>query len=384
MRWKLAPIGLTVGMLLAACGGAASPPPSAAPASAAPPSSAAAKPPAAASAAPASASAAAKPSASGQPATSPSGGATTTIRFGTIPSIASEPMYLGADSGEMAKRGLDVQFTSVTSTPETLVAVASGKLDMGISSISAAFLNAFARGTDLKVVASGGAEASGHAAFLPVLVRTDLYDSGAVKTPAQLKGRKVALNSKATGIEFDLYEVLKPAGLKVSDTDVVTMPWPDMLPAFANKSIDAGLVAQPLATQAVDKGLAKILADDYAPGQQNAVMVANSTFLKQNSDAVVNFLAVYVQMIRRLDDGKVKTDQEALASIEKWTKTMHDVVKKAPDPYWPPDGKVNVKSVADQQAYYLDTKEVDYAQPIDINSIVDESYLDQALKKLGS
>ncbi|HEX6510849.1 MAG TPA: ABC transporter substrate-binding protein [Chloroflexota bacterium] len=337
---------------------------------------AAAKPSAAASAA-----ASAKPAATGSPAAS---GGTTVIRFGTIPSIASEPMYLGADSGDMAKKGLDVQFTSVTSTPETLVAVASGKLDMGISSISAAFLNAFARGTDIKVIASGGQEAPGHAAFLPVLVRTDLYDSGQIKAPAQLKGHKVALNGKATGIEFDLYEVLKPVGLKVGDTDIVTMPWPDMLPAFANKSIDAGLVSQPLATQAVEKGLARILADDYAPGQQNAVMVANNAFLKQHADAASAFLAVYVQMIRRLNDGKVKDDDAALASIQKWTKTEPDVVKKAPNPYWPPDGRVNVKSVAEQQTYFLDNKEAEYTQPIDIQSVVDESYLDQALKQIGS
>jgi len=284
----------------------------------------------------------------------------------------------------MAAKGLDVKFTTVTSTPQTLVAVAGGKLDMGVSSISAAFLNAFVRGTDLKVVASAGVEAPGHAAFLPVLARSDLYDSGQLKTAAQLKGKKVALNCTACGIEYDLYEVLKPAGLKVSDVDLVTMPWPDMIVALGNKSIDAGLIAQPLATQAVAKGVAKILADDYAAGQQNAVIVANSKFLQQHGDAAATFLEVMLKTGRQLNGGKIKTDPQALASIQKWTKIPADVVKGAPDPYWVPNGQINRASIGQQQAYFIANKEVDYTQPLNVDSIIDQTALNQAVKQLGS
>src|SRR2546428_14069450 len=43
---------------------------------------------------------------------------------------------------------------------------------------------------------AGGAEPPGHCANLPVIVRSQLIDSGTVKTVADLRGRRVALNGK--------------------------------------------------------------------------------------------------------------------------------------------------------------------------------------------
>jgi hypothetical protein len=44
---------------------------------------------------------------------------------------------------------------------------------------------------------------------------------------------------------------------------------------------------------------------------------------------------------------------------------------------------VNRKSMEDVQRYFLDQKATNYTEPIPIDRMVDESYLDEALKKLG-
>ena len=67
-------------------------------------------------------------------------------------------------------------------------------------------------------------------------------------------------------------------------------------------------------------------------------------FLQQHPEAVTTFLEVYLQAIRRLADGKIKQDEKALAIIEKWTKASPDIVRSIPDPTWPKDGKINIKS----------------------------------------
>ncbi len=60
------------------------------------------------------------------------------------------------------------------------------------------------------------------------------------------------------------------------------MPYPEMVVALSTGAIDAGLLIQPTGTQAVAKGVGKILLDDYNQNAQNAVIVANTRFLDQH------------------------------------------------------------------------------------------------------
>jgi NitT/TauT family transport system substrate-binding protein len=306
------------------------------------------------------------------------------IRIGLIPATASAPILVPTDDGEFAARGLNISVQPVTDTAQAMVSVASGQFDMGNITMGSAALNAFSRGTDLKIIAAGGAEPPGHGANLPVIVRTELIDSGAVKTIADLKGRKVAINGHGVIIEYALAKALATAGLQSSDVDVVVLPFPEMLAALTTGAIDAGLLLQPTGAQAVSKGIGKILADDYNQNAQNAVLVINSRFLDQHRDAVTGFLEVYMQAIRRLSDGKLKSDDKALAALEKFTNTPPDVIRLGPDPYWPKDGHVLLSSVADEQNFFMSSKSTDYEQPLDLQKLVDYGPLDAALKNIGN
>ena len=60
------------------------------------------------------------------------------------------------------------------------------------------------------------------------------------------------------------------------------------------------------------------------------------------------------------------------------------VVQLAPDPVWPKDGKINVQSIEDQQAYFFTTKALNYSQPLDINKFIDYGPLDRFKSVLKS
>jgi NitT/TauT family transport system substrate-binding protein len=305
------------------------------------------------------------------------------MRIGLIPATASAPILVSVDNGEFATRGLNVTVQPVTDTAQAMISVASGQLDFGNITLGSAALNAFNRGTDLKVVAAGGADPPGHGSNVPVIVRTPLIDSGEVKSIADLKGRKVAINGKGVIIEYHLSKALATGNLNTSDVDVVTLPFPEMLAALSTGAIDAGLLLQPTGAQAVARGIGKILIDDYNPNTQNAVIVANSRFLDQRRDAVTSFLEVYVQAIRRLSDGKLKQDDQALAAVQKWTNTPPEVIRLGPDPYWPKDGHLLLQSVRDEQDFFMGIKSVDYSQPMDIEKLIDYGPLDTALRNIG-
>jgi len=361
------------------------------------PASAAAKPAASAStAASASAAVAGSAPAGGKPAASASaapsaatGGpspkpGSTPIRLGLLPSGASAPIYTNLETGVFANAGLDVSITPFTDTVQIMVSIASGQLDMGQITLGVGALNALARGTDLKMLASANQDSLEHGALTPLIVRTDLIDSGQVKTPKDLKGRKIAINGKGTILEYTAGQIALNNGLQPSDYDIVILPIPDQITALGNKAIDAALPLQPLATQAVQKGVGKVLTDTVTPGAQLGIITANAKWADGHKDAVTAFLANHVRMIRTLSDGKFKTNDAALGAVQKWTKTDPAVIKAAPDLNWPKDARLNRQSLAAEQQYFLDQKATNYTTPINLDSIIDESYLDAALKQIGA
>ena len=311
------------------------------------------------------------------------GPASLDVRIGLIPASASAPILVPTENGEFAARGLNITIQPVTDTAQAMISVASAQFEIGNVTMGSAALNAFNRGTDLKIIAAGGAEPPGHGSNLPVIVRTPLFESGAVKTVADLKGRKIAINGKGVIIEYALAKARATGNLTPDDVDVQIMPFPDMLAALTTGAIDAGVILQPTGAQAMAKGIGKVLIDDYNQNAQNAVVVVNTRFLDQHRDAVASFLEVYIQSVRRLSDGKLKADEQALATLQKYTNTPPDVIRMAPDPYWPVDGRVLIDSVRDEQSFFMANNSVDYTRPMDIQKLIDYGPLESALTHIG-
>src|SRR5204863_4943148 len=99
-------------------------------------------------------------------------------------------------------------------------------------------------------------------------------DSGRYKGFSDLKGMKIAVGAPGTGSAAALNEALKKGGLKFSDADVVYIGFPEHLPAYKNKGIDASITNEPTMTRAIEQGIAvRVAGNDITyPGQQTAVM----------------------------------------------------------------------------------------------------------------
>jgi NitT/TauT family transport system substrate-binding protein len=306
------------------------------------------------------------------------------MRIGTVASIATAPIVVPALEGQFAIYGLNVVLDQPSSnSADAMTAVATGHLDMAYVTMSAAVLNAFNGGLAMKIIAAGAAQPSGHGDNAPIVVRTQLVDSGDVKTVADLKGRKVAISGKGVGPEYKMARALRIAGLTPSDVDVHVMPVPEMVAAMSTGVIDAGVLLQPTAAQAVAQGVGTILLDDYDQNGQGGLLVVNSRFLDQHGDAVTNWLEVYLRAIRRLSDGKLKTDDQALTDLQTATNVPPNIIRLSPDPYWPRDGHVLVDSLRDQQEFFISTNSTDYTQPLDIQKFIDYGPVDAALKNVG-
>ena len=70
-----------------------------------------------------------------------------------------------------------------------------------------------------------------------------------------------------------LNEALKKGGLKYGDVDVVYIGFPEHLPTYKNKGIDASITNEPTMTRAIEDGVAvRVAGNDITyPDQQTAV-----------------------------------------------------------------------------------------------------------------
>jgi NitT/TauT family transport system substrate-binding protein len=304
------------------------------------------------------------------------------LRVGLVPATSNAPITVPAEDGQFAAHGLKVSIESLTDPNQVMISAGTGQFDITYTAMAPAVLNLFNRGSALKIIAAGAAQPFGHGHNNPIVVRSQLIDSGEVKTVADLRGRKVAISARGAA-DYALSKALATGGLTESDVELVTMPFPDMVVALSTGAIDAGGLLQPTAAQAVARGVGKILLDDYDQLGQGGVVVANSRFLDQHPDAVTSFLEVYLQAIRRLADGKIKSDEQALAAVQKYTNVPPEVIRMGPDPYWPRDGRVAIDSLREQQAFYIRTGFTEYSRPLEIEALIDYGPLDAALKNIG-
>lgn len=341
--------------------------------------------PSAAGAAPAAPAAA--PTANAAPAAST---ATTTYqaRAGLVPSVAGAPIVAGVDLGVYARNGVDVSIETFTATPQIMTAIAAGQLDFGQVTMGAAAFNAYQRGVDLVIISAGSI------GTVPVIVRKDLWDSGAVRSVQDLKDRTIAINGAGNILEYAMYKLLQHGGLTPADVQVALMPFPDMVTALQNQAIDAAMMLEPTGSQAVSRGVGVILeekvgpgpADNpwYAPGLQAGMLMANKQWAADNPDAAVAVVKSYLEMARRVQGTKINDDAEVLASIERWTKVSPEIVKHSTPTFWVPNGRVDTATLADEQDYYIRAGSTDYKTPVPISAVYTDRYLNIALQQIGT
>ena len=70
-----------------------------------------------------------------------------------------------------------------------------------------------------------------------LLLRKDLIDSGAYKTLADLKGRKIAMAAPGTASTTSTARALATVGLTIKDVELVYLSFPNMVTGLQNKAV---------------------------------------------------------------------------------------------------------------------------------------------------
>jgi ABC-type nitrate/sulfonate/bicarbonate transport system substrate-binding protein len=307
------------------------------------------------------------------------------VRYGELGQASDAGFYLALDRGYFAEDGLDVEPVSVGSGGRMIPSLGAGQVEVGGGGMSAALVNAIARDVPLKLIADKGSLRQGFG-YESLIVRKDLFDSGAVKTIPDLKGRKIALNSTTSMDFFLLHGALESGGLRLEDTILEEIPFSDMIAALANGSVDAAISLEPIATAIVRQGVgSKLLSlEEVMPNAQVGVIMYAPHFMRDQPEAARRFAIAYLRGMR--DHNRAFTTgerrDEAIQTLVNHTSIKDPLVFDAMvPPGLNPDGYINLDGVMAAQEFWRQANLLQATVPAD--TIVDHSYVGNAISVLG-
>jgi NitT/TauT family transport system substrate-binding protein len=304
------------------------------------------------------------------------------ITIGLVRSVPSASTYLALDKGYFREAGVDVKIETVDSAAKIIPFIAQGQVQVAQGGISAAYFNAVGDGLPIRLALEGGSTPVYHS----VVVRPEL--KGQFKKIADLKGRPVALVAPGSSQDYQMGKLLGTVGLTLKDIDVKYMAFPQMAAALANKGVDAALEDAPFLEQVVAKklGVRWIDPEDVIQPVPTSLLgyIVNVDWAEKNQ-ALAKKLMVALQrgardycqayhhgpnrdeVVEVMFKHKVLTDRQLLEEMD-WQARS-------------PDGRFNVASLTDQQAFFVKNGSVHKETPV--AKLVDTAYADEVAKALG-
>jgi NitT/TauT family transport system substrate-binding protein len=185
--------------------------------------------------------------------------------------------------GIFEKHGLDITVSNFTSGKQCLDTVVGGGADIA---------------TTAEAPTTAAAMAKQPIAFLARMEYSDLKTvvgvKSGIKTPADLKGKKIAFTA-GTGSEVYTAALLKKTGLTPKDVTLINLRPQEMLPALAAGSIDAMDTWEPHISNA-KKALGAAVAEIDTKGVYSETfnIVVTRSYLEKNKVLMEKFIAAMI------------------------------------------------------------------------------------------
>lgn len=185
----------------------------------------------------------------------------------------------------LAPKGIEVKWVEFPAGPQLLEGLNVGAIDFGYVG-EAPPVFAQAAGANFVYV--------GHEDPAPRAEALIVQKDSPIKTVADLKGKKIALN-KGSNVHYLLVKLLEKHGLKYSDIQPVFIPPADARAAFERGSVDAWVIWDPFTAAAQQQIGARILADGTGVVNNYAFFLAERTFATKSPEVINELFAVLQQ-----------------------------------------------------------------------------------------
>src|SRR5690606_11845114 len=193
-------------------------------------------------------------------------------KYGTLVLLKAK----GTLEKRLAEQGVEVKWTEFPGGPQLLEGLNVGSVDFGVTGETPPVF-AQAAGADLLYVAHEPPAPTGEAILVP--------KDSSIKSVAELKGKKVALN-KGSNVHYLLVRALEDAGLKYSDIQPVYLPPADARAAFERGSVDAWVIWDPFQSAAEKQLQARNLRNGLGIVDNNQFYLATKPYAQQHPKVI--------------------------------------------------------------------------------------------------
>ena len=197
----------------------------------------------------------------------------------------------------LAPLGAGVSWTEFNAGPVRLEALNVGAIDFGDVGEAPPI---FAQAAGAPLVYAGATVPR------PRLEAVIVPKGSAIKTVADLKGKKVAFN-KGSNVQYFLVKLLEKNGLKYADVQTVFLPPPDARAAFEKGAIDAWIIWDPFLAAAQKPLEARLLEDASGVVNNRGYYFTSRDFATKNTD----LLKIAIQEINAIDSWASKNQAAA-------------------------------------------------------------------------
>jgi sulfonate transport system substrate-binding protein len=176
----------------------------------------------------------------------------------------------------LAPLGFGVKWVEFPAGPQLLEGLNVGSVDLGFVG-EAPPIFAQAAGAQFIYIGYDPAAPEAEALVVP--------KGSSIKTVAELKGKKVALN-KGSNVHYLLVKLLEKHGLKYSDIQPIFLPPADARAAFEKGAVDAWAIWDPFLAASEKQIGARILADGKGVVNNFAYYLAERGFTEKNPQVI--------------------------------------------------------------------------------------------------
>jgi NitT/TauT family transport system substrate-binding protein len=304
-----------------------------------------------------------------------------TIKIGTVRSISTVAILWAVERGYFKEHGIKVVNENLDTAANSIALLAQNQLQMVEGGISAAYFNALEKNLPVTMVLDRVSSPLGH----NLMLRPDL--AGGITTLRQLKGKTIATNGQGAVSTYEVGKLLETDGLTLNDVDIKVLPFTQYAIAFANKAIDAAIAIPPFTAQLLAGGHAVNFKDPDDLVRPHpltiAVSMVNTDWAKGHGELLRNYYLAYLRGIRdycQAYHGVPIRQAMIEVSIRTGTETRPELLHKYPWPARSPNGRINVASLLDMQAWFRRNKMSNAELPEE--RLLDTSYVEYALQRL--
>ncbi|HZR99491.1 MAG TPA: ABC transporter substrate-binding protein [Chloroflexota bacterium] len=303
--------------------------------------------------------------------------------------FVSAPLMIAVEKGFFKEQGIDLQIEVAAGGADVIPQLATGEIDVTHGGISPAMFNAIARGVEVRVIGPMNIIPQGTGST-QLLIRKELADRGEIRSPADLRGRRIAVNTSGSLVSWQLDKVLEREGMSIADVDRVIIPFPDMVPALANGSIDGAMIIEPFLSRSVNDGIASALVTRTTPGAMTTSLIASGKWLQERPDSARRFMMAMMKGIRDIQGTQMGVADperlfrpENIVIFQKYINMPEAFLRAQIPNTYDPDLRTPIDTLMEHQAWFLHGGQLTYTDLLPPERVVDDSFARYARETLG-